>query len=71
MLTETAAFNKDITTQGVIRFQHRHYAFIAQTIRAMSGDVRADAARHFAGALAGTNPNFDRGRFLKAAGVER
>ena len=68
MLSQTAAFRKDTTTSTTL--QHRHFAFIAQTISTMSEDIRADTARHFADALAKNNMRFDRARFLKAAGVE-
>ena len=53
-------------------FQHRHYRKIAEIIASMRGMPNvvgsSDAiANHFANALYGTNPNFDRGRFLSAA----
>lgn len=51
--------------------QHRHFAFIAQTLWTAQYDPRGqDVANIFADALAKTNPNFDRARFLRAAGQE-
>jgi hypothetical protein len=52
-------------------FQHRHYVWIAETIVSIrgkfgSGDARI-IAEHFADDLGGTNPNFDRQRFVDAA----
>lgn len=69
MLKADAAYRKDMTTKTTL--QHRHFAVIAQTIAKLSPDIRTDVARHFANELAGTNPNFNRNRFLKAAGIER
>lgn len=57
-------------------FGRRHYVFIADTINQVrdhtpSSQERADdTARVFAHALATTNPNFNRERFLRACGVE-
>ena len=52
-------------------FQHRHYVRIAETIASIRGKFGSDDARiiaeHFADALRGTNPNFDRQRFISAA----
>jgi hypothetical protein len=52
-------------------FQHRHYVRIAETIASICGKFGSDDARiiaeHFADALRGTNPNFDRQRFVDAA----
>jgi hypothetical protein len=51
--------------------QHRHFAFIAKTIREMPDRVnRIPVAREFAKALAETNPRFDRERFLAACREE-
>lgn len=56
-----------------VDFQRRHFEFIAEVIRDMNsphmeGAQRATANR-FASALASTNPNFDRAKFLAACGV--
>ena len=52
-------------------FQHRHCVRIAETIASIRGKFGSDDARiiaeHFADALRGTNPNFDRHRFISAA----
>ena len=51
-------------------FQHRHFVLIAETIARLdcvNDDQRREIARDFAGALAGTNSNFDRERFLSCA----
>jgi hypothetical protein len=37
----------------------------------VSADIHAYLAENFATELAGTNPNFNRDRFLKAAGVTK
>lgn len=70
---ETAA-RKDRAQPTAPSFEHRHYAELARIIRAMHGhlglhmstdDVTA-TAQHFADELAGSNPRFDRSRFLAA-----
>ena len=52
-------------------FQHRHYVRIAEAIASIRGKFGCDDTRiiaeHFADALRGTNPNFDRQRFVSAA----
>lgn len=56
--------------------QHRHFAVIAGIIASMpdhAATLRAakrSVAMQFADKLAGTNPRFDRTRFLKACGME-
>jgi hypothetical protein len=65
-----ALHKKDISTAAKgVDLQHRHFAFIAATIKSMDGshDYRREIARDFANACAATNPRFDRGRFLAAA----
>lgn len=72
MLTTKSALSKDRRT-GLSPMQHRHFATIATIIRNYGFDGspgRTILANHFADELAGTNPNFDRGRFLRASGVE-
>ena len=70
MLTQASALRKDRTTQS--NLEHRHFAFIAAVIAAMpthAASLRAQkrsGALAFADACAGTNPRFDRGRFLRA-----
>lgn len=60
--------------RGEISFQRRHFELIADLIRsAPLYDIdrqRKPLARHFAHALAATNPTFDQERFLTACGVE-
>jgi hypothetical protein len=52
-------------------FQHRHYRKIAEILAECRQDMRdiahADLIGLFAYRLVGTNPNFDRARFLAAA----
>lgn len=59
--------------------QRRHYELIAETIRDTlqhnacgedQRDMMDTVAHNFCNALASTNPNFNRARFLKACGVE-
>ena len=82
MLTQSSALRKDIRNAakaggswpGVL--QHRHFAFIAGVVKAMpdhAPSLRAQKrsiALAFADACAGTNPRFDRRRFLLACGEE-
>ena len=57
-------------TMSHLRLQRRHYQFIAESIRdyylACDGDK--DIAQWFASQLRGTNPGFNRVRFLDACG---
>ena len=72
-LSKEAARRKDAITGGTVKFQHRHFAFIARIIASNVEVAKWDnysTALAFAGALASTNPNFDRARFLAACGVE-
>lgn len=64
-LKPAAALNKDRTT-GKDALQHRHFATIATCLRNMSADLAT--CERWADELAGTNPNFDRRRFLAACG---
>ena len=52
-------------------FQHRHFVCIAEIIAAARGKFGKDDTRiiaeHFADGLRGTNPSFDRQRFVSAA----
>ena len=57
------------TMRGKVNFQRRHYEFIARVIKStqgIHGAVNREVAEAFADALAGTNDNFDRERFIKA-----
>lgn len=70
--TETA-LRKDISTGRYgVTMQHRHFAAIAAFVANLSGSMSpADVhlvADHFARELAGTSPNFDRDRFMRACG---
>lgn len=80
-LSTTAANRKDLNTgrSDDVTFQHRHFAKVAAIIAAMDQvptgthgfvDVREDVALHFANALAATNRNFNRSRFIAACMVE-
>lgn len=57
-------------TMSNLRLQRRHYQFISDAIReyyqACDGDQ--NIAQWFGSYLRGTNPNFDRARFLEACG---
>ena len=69
MLTPESALRKDRTTTA--QLEHRHFAEIARIIRYMANRAaQEETALHFARELAGTNPRFDRARFLRACGVE-
>lgn len=78
MLTQESALRKDKrTAQHGPALEHRHFAFIAATLKA-SKPAPTDKweieqwgwyVRHFADACAATNPRFDRARFLKACGA--
>lgn len=76
MLTQQSALRKDQTMPSGANLQHRHFAFIASVIAAMpahAASLRAQkrsVALSFADACAGTNPKFDRSRFLRACGEE-
>lgn len=58
------------------RGQHRHFCFIADVIKAMPSRAaslrtqKRSVALAFADACGGTNPRFDRERFLRACGEE-
>lgn len=81
-LTTESASRKDVRSAekadgswpGVL--QHRHFAFIAATIKAMPDHAPSLRAQKrsvtlaFADACDGTNPRFDRARFLRACGEE-
>lgn len=55
-------------TMARLRFQRRHYQFMAEVIKAYVESNSVTLAEDFAGALQGTNANFDRERFLAACG---
>lgn len=66
--------SEDIKSSGAFRtaaveFQRRHYQHIADGIKSapVDDETREALARHFADHLAGTNPNFDRSRFIGAS----
>jgi hypothetical protein len=51
--------------------QHRHFAVIAGIIADVEEpSIREMMAVRFASALRGTNPRFDRQRFMRACGVK-
>lgn len=67
MLTTASALRKDTTQPTRARFQHAHFAEIARIIRSSSDDRnKAYWIAFFTNELAGTNPKFDRARFIKA-----
>lgn len=51
-----------------MKLQRRHFEVIAATISGLdlSDAMRLKVAKGFANKLAGTNPNFDRDRFIGA-----
>lgn len=65
-------------TDPSIRFQRRHFEFIARTLRDAVDAHECDSltitreglAREFARDLRATNPQFNADRFLRACGVE-
>lgn len=75
MLTDQAALNKDRRT-GKAPMQHRHFATIASIIAGMNPispnaqGYKQALIEHFADELRGTNPRFNRERFIKACGGE-
>ena len=74
-LTTESAARKDRTTGKTATLEHRHFAFIAAALAGMPEAVNLDRAawesvcRYFAKECAGTNPRFDRKRFMAACGV--
>lgn len=68
---KTAATTGDMgRTQGKAPgMQSRHYEAVAGAIASLPSPMRSQAASHFASELGRSNPNFNSGRFLKAAGV--
>ena len=65
-LSHAAALRKDKRVAGVT-LQHRHFALIASVIAEIAVPfLRGVVSKHFATALARTNPNFNRHRFLSA-----
>jgi len=74
MLTQESAARKDRTTGATTELQHRHFAFIAAVIKAMPSHAptlraqKRSTALAFADACAGSNPRFDRQRFMAACG---
>ena len=69
-LTVESANRKDLNTGKSAELQHRHFSFIAAVIREIPvSQGRADVAERFAEACRGSNPRFDRRRFMAACGV--
>ena len=77
MLSEKAATAKDKRT-GKADMQHRHFATVATILSritcygpdgAISTEAHKQLCERFADELAGTNPRFDRARFLAACEV--
>jgi hypothetical protein len=72
-LTQQSAFRKDLNTaRHGVELQHRHFSFIAAVIKDMRlpEPARGVVALEFAAACAGSNPRFDRQRFLSACNVK-
>ena len=66
-LSHAAALRKDKQSAAGTHLQHRHFALIASVIAAIAVPfLRGVVSKHFATALARTNPNFNRHRFLAA-----
>lgn len=72
MLTTESATRKDLSNARKATFEHRHFATVAAIIKDMRaylpGNTGDRVAEEFADSLAGTNPRFDRARFLRACG---
>lgn len=67
-LTIESATRKDQTSGNGATLEHRHFAFIAATIKELSPKYREAVALHFADACRYSNPRFDRARFMRACG---
>ena len=77
-LTPESAARKDRTSGNTAELQHRHFAFIAATLKTLHPGMvqsengkgalkqRQDIVELFADACAATNPKFDHKRFLAA-----
>lgn len=68
-LTTESAARKDRNSPLSVTLEHRHFAFIAATIADLHSIKEKDrtwVADFFAEKLSGTNPRFDRARFLSA-----
>jgi hypothetical protein len=74
-LTQESATRKDRTTGTGAELQHRHFSFIAATLKASKPEKHWDKNKmaqwvvtvgDFARACAASNPRFDRKRFLTA-----
>lgn len=78
-LSAEAAARKDRTNAHNATFEHRHFAALAAMLAelkpsqrlSLSGTTHRYICHYFADRLAGTNPRFDRKRFLVACGVEK
>lgn len=78
LTTDSAARKDKRTAHDAPTLEHRHFAFIATTIRDMDNLANGHTdlakiwqrriAEHFADNCARTNPRFDRARFLRACG---
>jgi len=69
-LSTHAAMRKDSATAAHVQLQHRHFCFIADTIKDISdSNQRYETAYHFGLACRKTNPNFDHDRFMRACGA--
>lgn len=74
MLSEKAATAKDNRT-GLADMQHRHFATVATILKRIKSPLDLGTLEYdrlcsaFADELAGTNPRFDRARFLAACEV--
>lgn len=77
-LTKESALRKDRTNGASATLEHRHFAFIAATLKDLAlgpGLPESQAqwmytVQAFADACASSNPRFDRARFLRACGVQ-
>lgn len=70
-LSDRAALAKDLGAgDRAPVMQHRHFAFIANTVADLPPEIRKTVANLFEQRLRRTNPNFNSWRFLKASGLE-
>lgn len=78
-LTANAALSKDKSTGKGVTLQHRHFAFIAATLKASKRAPDAmdeyllgwgDIVKTFASECQATNPNFDWNRFMRACDAD-
>ena len=69
MLTNHSTLSKDKRNARNPVMEHRHFAVVAGIIAELPTNQRGHIAGFFADKLAGTNPKFNRARFIAACNV--